>query len=29
MPCVEEYLNAPRQVPAKDLRTALLLPIEG
>jgi AraC family transcriptional regulator len=29
VPCVEEYLNAPRQVPAKDLQTAVLLPLEG
>jgi len=29
LPCLEEYLNHPRQVPAKDLRTAVLLPLEG
>ena len=29
LPCLEEYLNPPRQVPAKDLQTAVLLPLEG
>ncbi|HEY7671623.1 MAG TPA: GyrI-like domain-containing protein [Gammaproteobacteria bacterium] len=27
LPCLEEYLNDPRQVPAKDLETAVLLPV--
>ena len=27
LPCVEEYLNDPRQVPAKDLETAVLMPL--
>lgn len=27
LPCIEEYLNDPRQVPAKDLETAVLLPL--
>ena len=27
LPCVEEYLNDPRQVPAKDLQTAVLMPL--
>jgi AraC family transcriptional regulator len=26
-PCVEEYLNDPRRVPASELRTAIWLPI--
>ena len=29
LPCVEEYLNDPRQVPAKDLQTAVMLPLVG
>ncbi len=29
LPCVEEYLNDPRQVPAKDLETAEMLPLES
>jgi AraC family transcriptional regulator len=29
LPCVEEYLNDPRQVPAKDLRTAIMMPLAG
>jgi AraC family transcriptional regulator len=29
LPCLEEYLNDPRQAPAKDLRTAVLLPLAG
>jgi AraC family transcriptional regulator len=28
LPCLEEYLNDPRQVPAKDLETAVLMPLE-
>lgn len=28
LPCVEEYLNDPRQVPAKDLQTAVMMPLE-
>jgi AraC family transcriptional regulator len=28
LPCLEEYLNDPRQVPAKDLRTAVMMPLE-
>jgi AraC family transcriptional regulator len=28
LPCIEEYLNDPRQVSAKDLQTAVLLPLE-
>jgi AraC family transcriptional regulator len=28
LPCLEEYLNNPRQVPAKDLQTAVLLPLK-
>ena len=28
LPCLEEYLNDPRQVPAKDLKTAVLMPLE-
>ena len=27
LPCLEEYLNDPRQVPAKDLETAVLMPL--
>jgi AraC family transcriptional regulator len=27
LPCIEEYLNDPRQVPAKDLETAVLMPL--
>jgi len=27
LPCLEEYLNDPRQVPAKDLKTAVLMPL--
>jgi AraC family transcriptional regulator len=27
LPCIEEYLNDPRQVPAKDLKTAVLMPL--
>jgi AraC family transcriptional regulator len=29
LPCVEEYLNDPRQVPAKDLQTAVMMPLVG
>ncbi len=29
LPCLEEYLNDPRHVAAKDLETAVLMPIEG
>ena len=29
LPCLEEYLNNPRQVPAKDLETAVMLPLAG
>lgn len=29
LPCLEEYLNDPRRVSAKDLETALLMPLEG
>jgi AraC family transcriptional regulator len=28
-PCVEEYLNNPRQVPASELRTEIWLPLSG
>jgi AraC family transcriptional regulator len=28
-PCVEEYLNDPRQMPAKDLQTAVMMPLHG
>ena len=28
LPCIEEYLNDPRQVPAKDLETAVMMPLE-
>ncbi len=27
LPCLEEYLNNPRNVPAKDLETAVLMPL--
>jgi len=27
LPCIEEYLNSPRQVLAKDLETAVLMPL--
>ena len=27
LPCLEEYLNDPRQVPAKDLETAVMIPL--
>jgi AraC family transcriptional regulator len=27
LPCLEEYLNDPRQVPARDLKTAVLMPL--
>jgi AraC family transcriptional regulator len=27
LPCIEEYLNNPRQVPAKDLQTAVMMPL--
>jgi AraC family transcriptional regulator len=29
LPCLEEYLNDPRQVAAKDLETAVLMPLEA
>jgi AraC family transcriptional regulator len=29
LPCIEEYLNNPRQVPAKDLETAVMMPLIG
>jgi AraC family transcriptional regulator len=29
LPCLEEYLNDPRQVPAKDLKTAVMMPLAG
>jgi AraC family transcriptional regulator len=29
LPCLEEYLNNPRQVPPKDLETAVMMPLEG
>jgi AraC family transcriptional regulator len=29
LPCIEEYLNNPRQVPAKDLQTAVMMPLVG
>ena len=29
LPCVELYLNDPRQVPAKDLETAVMMPLES
>jgi AraC family transcriptional regulator len=29
LPCVEEYLNNPRQVAAKDLETAVMMPLVG
>jgi AraC family transcriptional regulator len=28
LPCLEEYLNDPRQVPVKDLETAVMMPLE-
>jgi AraC family transcriptional regulator len=27
LPCIEEYLNDPRQVSAKDLQTAVMMPL--
>jgi AraC family transcriptional regulator len=27
LPCIEEYLNDPRQVSAKDLKTAVMMPL--
>jgi AraC family transcriptional regulator len=27
LPCIEEYLNDPRQVLAKDLETAVMMPL--
>jgi AraC family transcriptional regulator len=29
LPCIEEYLNNPRQVLAKDLETAVMMPLAG
>ena len=29
LPCVEEYLNDPRQVSPKDLKTAVMMPLQG
>jgi AraC family transcriptional regulator len=29
LPCLEEYLNDPRQVSPKDLETAVMMPLEG
>ena len=29
LPCLEEYLNDPRQVQPKDLETAVMMPLEG
>jgi AraC family transcriptional regulator len=29
LPCLEEYLNNPRQVSAKDLKTAVMMPLQG
>jgi AraC family transcriptional regulator len=29
LPCLEEYLNDPRQVPAKNLKTAVMMPLAG
>ncbi len=29
LPCIEEYLNDPRQVAAKDLRTAVMMPLDN
>jgi AraC family transcriptional regulator len=29
LPCIEEYLNDPRQVLAKDLETAVMMPLAG
>jgi AraC family transcriptional regulator len=28
LPCIEEYLNDPRQVSAKDLQTAVMMPLD-
>jgi AraC family transcriptional regulator len=28
LPCIEEYLNDPRQVSAKDLKTAVMMPLD-
>jgi AraC family transcriptional regulator len=28
LPCIEEYLNDPRQLPAKDLQTAVMMPLQ-
>jgi AraC family transcriptional regulator len=27
LPCLEEYLNDPRQVPAQELSTAVMMPL--
>ena len=29
LPCIEDYLNNPRQVPAKDLETAVMMPLSA
>lgn len=29
LPCLEEYLNDARQTAAKDLETAVMMPLEG
>jgi AraC family transcriptional regulator len=29
LPCLEEYLNDPRHVSVKDLRTAVMMPLKG
>jgi AraC family transcriptional regulator len=29
LPCIEEYLNNARQVPARDLKTAVMMPLAG
>ena len=29
LPCIEEYLNSARDVPAKDLKTAVMMPLAG
>jgi len=29
LPCLEEYLNDPREVSAKDLETAVMMPVQG
>jgi AraC family transcriptional regulator len=29
LPCLEEYLNDPRQVSAKDLKTSVMMPLEA